>query len=189
MFRTISYITHNHSHIIRVSTPTPVSTLIHRLGLCDVLTTISSNHKEGRHHHSLSITARRWATSSSTTPTNTHSAGVNASDSTSADNEKKDKYVEMSESEIYNTTKYPKRVWKSSTTTFPHDNNNIHKDSNDNGAEQTIFQRVWRRSVDDTDLSSMRDVVNRIGAQVSTIAMKNQYHLVANFRRISFHYP
>ena len=64
-----------------------------------------------------------------------------------------------------------------------------HKNSNDDNAETYTIRHVWRRAVDDVNLSSMRDVVNRIGAQVSTNTMKNQYYLVtiSRSKTVTFH--
>jgi len=54
---------------------------------------------------------------------------------------------------IETTRKSAKRVWRSTSTSSPGEKTS------------SVYQNIWRRAVDDTDLSSMRIVVNRIGIQ------------------------
>ena len=65
--------------------------------------------------------------------------------------------------------KNPKRVWRAELSfQNSHHNNNDDNESDDDDSQKTtssIFKNVWYKSIDDNDLSSMRDVVNRISEQ------------------------
>ncbi len=82
--------------------------------------------------------------------------------------------------------KNPKRVWRTELSFAKNKNSNINPNSKSNNIPVSPFQNVWHRSVDDTDLSSMRDVVNRISVQVRLIYVKKTVYLSRFFALLSY---
>lgn len=92
-----------------------------------------------------------------------HASGI-GKDGTSSSNNKETK------EECFDPmkTKNPKRVWRAPLS-FSADSTGGAGTSvdNRNGRGTGFFKNAWHRSIDDIDLSSMRDVVDRISVQVS----------------------